>query len=315
MSAIRSWSSTTRSLLRAAAGVSAILTLSLPFGAAAGSETPSRGARDGLERQAFEVVVSHVDSLIEDLGADALAIVRAHAQRTQLRLERIETRQEAILRRFDGSAVPPGTPAASGTPATAPTPGPPPRADAPNEPADPGDTSPAPTAAVESAKPAASVSLAPEERSTLISEAVRSFGASLDEAGRKHDLEARFLLCVMNVESAFRPEAVSKAGAVGLLQLMPATAAELGANPWDVRQNIFAGAELIDAHLKRYGEDVALAMAAYNAGPGAVDRHKGVPPYQETREYVARITRECGAPRPWTAVAGAGKPENDRGTR
>lgn len=315
MSAIRSRSSTTRSLARATAGVSAAVALSLPFGAAAGSETPSRSARDGLERRAFEIVVRHVDGLIEDLGPDALAIIRAHAQRTQLRLERIESRQEAILRRFDGSAGPPGTPVGSGTRATAPRPGPPPRADAPNEPADPGDASPAPTAPVESAKPAASPPLAPEERSTLISEAVRSFGASLDEAGRKHDLEARFLLCVMNVESAFHPEAVSKAGAIGLLQLMPATAAELGANPWDLRQNIFAGAGLIDSHLKRYGEDVALAMAAYNAGPGAVDRHKGVPPYPDTREYVARITRECGAPRPPRAASQGRRPEMDRRTR
>jgi soluble lytic murein transglycosylase-like protein len=90
---------------------------------------------------------------------------------------------------------------------------------------------------------------------------------------------------------------VSNAGAIGLMQLLPTTAAELGANPWDLRDNLLAGARLIDGLLVGHDEDVALAMAAYNAGPTAVTQYGGIPPYTETRAYVARVLEECGPAR------------------
>lgn len=277
------------------------LFLGIAFVARAADPSPA-GERSAAESQVFAEVAERVDALLANLGPDAMAVVRDQARRTKEKLDRIETRQADLLRRFDGATegpaptpvpedgpAPPGREAGRTTPPSA-------------TPAPPAEPTPAP-ASTPTPRPAPRAEpLTPDERSTLVNDAVRTFGATLDEAGRRHDLEARFLLCVMNIESAFRPDAESRVGAVGLLQLMPATAAELGANPWDIRQNILAGARLIDSHLKRYGEDVALAMAAYNAGPGAVERHKGVPPYPETRAYVSRITRECGAPRPSAAA-------------
>ena len=79
---------------------------------------------------------------------------------------------------------------------------------------------------------------------------------------------------------------------------MPGTAEDLGVNPYDLRENILGGARLIDENLRLYRGDVRLAMAAYNAGRGAVDKYGGVPPYRETKDYVARVERDCGDPRP-----------------
>ena len=111
----------------------------------------------------------------------------------------------------------------------------------------------------------------------------------------KHDglqsVSADLVRAVIQVESAWNPRAISPKGALGLMQLMPATAAQLGVvNPFDPAQNIRAGVKYLKQLLDRYDGNVEMALAAYNAGPGAVDRYGKVPPYRETQSYVRRIT-------------------------
>lgn len=115
----------------------------------------------------------------------------------------------------------------------------------------------------------------------------------LVQAGRKHDLDVALLESVIEVESSGNPRAVSPAGARGLMQLMPATAAKLGVkNSFASAQNVRGGTAYLDSLLTRYNNHLALALAAYNAGPGAVDQWHGIPPYPETRRYVARVIHE-----------------------
>jgi soluble lytic murein transglycosylase-like protein len=100
---------------------------------------------------------------------------------------------------------------------------------------------------------------------------------------------------VVAVESGFRTNAVSSKGAIGLMQLMPATAREYGANPNDPEQNVEAGTQYLRDLLWKYRNDphqVSRALAAYNAGPGAVDRYHGIPPYRETLAYVESVLRK-----------------------
>jgi soluble lytic murein transglycosylase-like protein len=118
-------------------------------------------------------------------------------------------------------------------------------------------------------------------------------GQMLAAAGTKHNVDADLLASVVRAESGGHSHAVSRAGARGLMQLMPGTAAELGvADAFAADQNIGAGTAYLDELLTRYHENLAFALAAYNAGPAAVDRYRGVPPYPETRAYVARVIRE-----------------------
>jgi soluble lytic murein transglycosylase-like protein len=118
----------------------------------------------------------------------------------------------------------------------------------------------------------------------------------LSAAGASHNLDVNLLASVVRAESGGHTQAVSKAGARGLMQLMPKTAADLGVNDsFRPDENIAAGTAYLDALLTRYHDNLALALAAYNAGPAAVDRWHGVPPYRETRLYVARIIRDFNA--------------------
>lgn len=115
----------------------------------------------------------------------------------------------------------------------------------------------------------------------------------LASAGVRHNLDVSLLASVVSAESGGHTRAVSSAGAQGLMQLMPKTAAQLGVNDsFRPEENIAGGAAYLDGLLTRYHDNLALALAAYNAGPAAVDRYHGVPPYRETRLYVARIIRD-----------------------
>lgn len=110
-----------------------------------------------------------------------------------------------------------------------------------------------------------------------------------DAAADKYGLPRRLVHSVMAAESAFQPKAVSPKGAIGLMQLMPGTALTLGVDPNDPVQNVDAGARYLRDLLVKYDGLLWHALAAYNAGPCAVDKYKGVPPYRETIDYVRRI--------------------------
>ena len=109
------------------------------------------------------------------------------------------------------------------------------------------------------------------------------------EAARRQQLSAELVTEVAWRESRFHQQAVSNRDAVGVMQLTAATARDLGVNRYDLSENIHGGAAYLRQMMDRYGGDVRLALAAYNAGPGAVDRYRGVPPFQETTAYVATI--------------------------
>ncbi|MGA2598768.1 MAG: lytic transglycosylase domain-containing protein [Bryobacteraceae bacterium] len=114
----------------------------------------------------------------------------------------------------------------------------------------------------------------------------------ITRAAEKAGLPPDILHSVARAESGYRTNAVSPKGAIGLMQLMPKTAAALNANPYDPQQNAEAGAEYLAQLLEKYKDDphqVSKAVAAYNAGPGAVDKYKGIPPYRETVDYVSRV--------------------------
>lgn len=114
-------------------------------------------------------------------------------------------------------------------------------------------------------------------------------------AARAFALPEAFIRSVMRAESGFQPRALSPKGAIGLMQLMPDTARSLGVNPHDPEQNALGGAKYLRDLLTRYAgnpDQVLLALAAYNAGPGAVEKYHGVPPYAETRNYIWRVVNQ-----------------------
>lgn len=142
-----------------------------------------------------------------------------------------------------------------------------------------------PSVPVEKAKAAdkvysanASLPLADESLSLLIT-----------NAAKKYQVDPKLVSAVAEVESGGRQEATSAAGAVGVMQLMPDTAASLGVNPYDKRENVEGGAKYLKEMLDLFGGDVKKAVAAYNAGPAAVKNYGGVPPYKETQNYVNKV--------------------------
>jgi soluble lytic murein transglycosylase-like protein len=120
--------------------------------------------------------------------------------------------------------------------------------------------------------------------------------AIIEDAARENGIDPRLVAAVARRESRFQRTALSPVGAMGIMQLMPRTARSLGVmDAYDARQNIFGGAKYLRMLLDTFRGDLDLTLAAYNAGPGAVQKHRGVPPYRETRDYVVAIRRDYEA--------------------
>jgi soluble lytic murein transglycosylase-like protein len=142
--------------------------------------------------------------------------------------------------------------------------------------------------------PAASTSLTSTGASELPADV--PYGAEITAAAKKYGIDPALLAGLVKQESGFNPNAGSPAGARGLTQLMPGTAAGLGvSNVLDPVQSLDGGAKYLRAQLDTFGGDVARALAAYNAGPGAVQRYGGVPPYAETQNYVRAVQANAAA--------------------
>lgn len=124
---------------------------------------------------------------------------------------------------------------------------------------------------------------------------VAAYDGLIDAHAARHGVRPELVRAVIQTESAFNPRARSIKGALGLMQLMPQTAAELGVlDPFDPAENIGAGVTYLRRLLDRYGNNEELALAAYNAGPHVVDRYGSVPPYRETKNYLARVRNNTG---------------------
>jgi soluble lytic murein transglycosylase-like protein len=145
----------------------------------------------------------------------------------------------------------------------------------------------------------------PQEVATFVSQdmpvpvPVQSSGTvrqHIQAAAQRYGISGDLVDAVAWQESRYNPRARSSAGAMGVMQLMPGTARQLGVtNPHDVRQNVAGGAAYLREQLERFGNNVPFALAAYNAGPGAVMKYGGIPPYRETQNYVRQIMRRLSA--------------------
>jgi soluble lytic murein transglycosylase-like protein len=123
-----------------------------------------------------------------------------------------------------------------------------------------------------------------------------AYNEIIEEAAKLYDMDANLIHAVMQAESAFHPYAVSRAGAEGLMQLMPELADEMGvSNAFDPRENIMGGVRYLKRLLDYHNGNLDLALASYNAGPGNVERYGGVPPFRETRSYVKTIKQILAA--------------------
>ena len=146
-----------------------------------------------------------------------------------------------------------------------------------------------PTADIESFEPAPPD---PQEAAT-VAPSSQDLQAIVTAASNQHQVDADFIASVIHAESGNNPRAVSRKGAQGLMQLMPGTASKLGVkNSFDPAENVDGGVRYLRDLLLLYNNDMAKALAAYNAGPGRVQQYKGVPPYRETHAYVARVIKD-----------------------
>lgn len=147
--------------------------------------------------------------------------------------------------------------------------------------------------ALPAAGPKRATAAAGNSRPTPTNDVPPALAGIFREAAERYSLDPLLLVAVARQESRFRPDAVSTVGARGVMQLMPGTAADVGVrNSFDARQNIFGGARYLRMMLNQFGGRIDLSLAAYNAGPGAVRKHRGIPPYRETTAYVAAIRRD-----------------------
>jgi hypothetical protein len=142
-------------------------------------------------------------------------------------------------------------------------------------------------------------------RVTLTSERARRYDTYIRDAARRYQLPEAFVRAVIHTESRYNPNAVSRAGAMGLMQLMPKTAKFLGVTqPFDPRQNIYGGCKLLRLLANRFNGDMVLVAAGYNAGAGNVQKYGGVPPFVETRSYVKSVLRRYYAYERQTQLGG-----------
>ncbi len=152
------------------------------------------------------------------------------------------------------------------------------------------------TAAATAPAPASAFAQTLQAATTAGASSASAYAPEIQAAAAKYGVDPSLIGAVIQQESGFDPNATSAAGAAGLMQLMPSTAQALGVtNPYDPTQSIDGGTQYLKSLLDRFGGNTSLALAAYNAGPNAVESYGGVPPYPETQNYVSRILSSLGA--------------------